>query len=197
MRPRGIAILAAVLALVPAAASAHPEFQAWSQTTSERFVNCAMCHAHPDGPEGMKAGQIGSLTAEQLRLLNGARGAFEPGGDVRSPILNEFGNSILSRLGRREVIALRPHPADLAPKLDPLSDIDGDGLPDEREYREGTDPLDAQSGNPWALFRINLVRQRFHILMVALATICGLYGLHNLLHGLHRLAGRPARKAIR
>jgi len=197
MRPRGFLLAGALLALAPGAAFAHPEFQAWSQTVSGRFVNCAMCHAHPDGPEGMKAGQIGSLTAAQLRLLNEARGAFEPGGDVHSPILNEFGNSIMSQLGRREVIALRPHPADLAPKLDPLSDIDGDGLPDEREYREGTDPLDAQSGNPWALFRINLVRQRFHILMIALATICGLYGLHNLLRGLHRLAARPAKPATR
>ncbi len=181
----------ASFAVIHTGIMAHPEFQAWSQKNSGRFVNCAMCHAHPDGPEGMKAGQIGSFTPAEMALLNEARAAFEPGKKVENPILNRFGNSIVEQLGRREVIALRPNPAGLADKLDPAHDTDGDGLGDAREFREGTDPLDAWSGNPWALFRINFARQKFHILMISLATACGLYGLNHLLRGLARVAARP------
>jgi len=192
-----IPLTLAAFALLHVGATAHPEFQAWSQTNSGRFVNCAMCHAHPDGPEGVKAGQIGSLTPAEMLVLNEARAAFEPGKKIESPILNKFGNSIVEQLGRREVIALRPTPGALATKLDPAHDIDGDGLGDEREYREGTDPLDAQSGNPAALFRINFARQRFHILMIVLATACALYGLNHLLRGLHRVASRAQKSQAR
>lgn len=199
-RPSGKAMIPQVVgALIVAAcipcsfATAYPEFQAWSQKNSGRFVNCAMCHAHPDGPDGVKPGQIGSLSPSELAALNQARSAYDPGKKVHSPILNEFGNSIVEQLGRREVIALRPTPEALAAKLDPASDVDGDGLGDAREFREGTDPLSAQSGNPAALFRINFVRQRFHILMIFLATACGLFGLNHLLRGLHRVSLRQRR----
>lgn len=179
--------------LTPAPAEAYPEYQLWSQQVSGRNVNCGMCHSHPDGPDGLKPGQIGSLTADQLVALGAARSAFEPGARVNSPILNTFGNSLVEQVGRRELIALRVAPENISEKLDPKRDLDGDGLADARELREGTDPLDPQSGSPWTLLKINLWRQRFHLLMVALATISGLYGLHHLLRGLHRMADRPSR----
>lgn len=194
-RARDLVLCAAVSSLA-AVAPAYPEFQKWSQDNSGRYVNCAMCHAHPDGPEGTKPGQIGSLAPAQLESLNLARRAFEPGADAQSPILNKFGNDILRQLGRREVIALRLDPAALATKLTKSADIDGDGIPDEREYREGTDPLDVQSGNPWELFKVNFARQKFHIAMIVLATAFGLFGLGNLMAGLHRVASRKKTHSV-
>lgn len=195
MRARVLACCVAAIALA-AAAAAYPEFQVWSQANSGRNVNCSMCHAHPDGPEGLKPGQIGALNAAQLKALNDSRLAFEPGTEVQSPILNDFGDSIVQRLGRREFISLRLHPGQLAAKLDPASDLDNDGIPDEREYREGTHPLNPSSGSPWLLLKANLFRQKFHIAMILLATIFGLYGIHNLLNGLAGRAQAAARRPL-
>lgn len=186
-------MLAAMLA-VAVSAGAYPDFQAWSQKNSGRGVNCGMCHVHPDGPEGVKAGQIGALRAAQLQALTDARLAFKPGATVDSPILNEFGDSILRQLGRTEIISLRLNPGEIAARLDPKSDLDADGIPDAKEFVDGTDPLDAQSGSPWLLFKNGLVREKFHIVMIVLATVFGLYGLHHLLHGLHQVARRASPK---
>lgn len=175
-------------------APAYPEYQAWSQQNSGRFVNCAMCHAHPDGPEGVKPGQLGSLTPAQWVSLNEARAAHEAGTKVHSPILNEFGNDLVRQLGRREIIALRLDPGALASRIDARTDHDGDGIPDAHEYRDGTDPLDAQSGNPWLLFKTNFARQRFHIVMILLATVSGVWGLTHLLRGLHAATSRASSK---
>ena len=175
-------LLAAVVAVVWAApAVAYPEFQAFSQKNSGRQVNCAMCHANPDGPNGVKPGQIGALAAAELDRLARARQAFQPGVAVDSPILNPFGNHIIQTIGRTAFIELRRRPAGLAPALGHTSDLDQDGIPDAQEFLQGTDPLDSQSGAPWALFTHNLVRYRGDLLMLLLATLAGLYGLNNLL----------------
>lgn len=165
----------------PAGAEAYPEFQAFAQKNSGRQVNCGMCHANPDGPNGVKPGQIGAFSAAELERLGRARQAFQPGVPVDSPILNAFGNHIIQTIGRTAFIGLRPHPAGLAPALGHSTDLDQDGIPDAQEYLQGTDPLDSQSGDPWALFVHNVVRFRDHIFMLLLATIAGLYGLNNLL----------------
>lgn len=177
-----------VLAGVPGLAGAYPEFQMWVQQNSGRNVNCAMCHMHPDGPEGVKPGQIGSLNAEELQRLNQARAAFEPGQPIDNPILNEFGDEIIHQLGKTKFLTLRQNPERLAAALNPASDLDGDGLPDAREYREGTHPLDPNHGNPWALFVNKATALRFHIIMLALATVLGLFGLNNLLRWFDRLS---------
>ncbi len=187
----------AVLLLAWGSAGAYPEYQAWSQKTSGRFVNCAMCHAHPDGPEGVKPGQLGSLSPQQWVSLNEARAAHEPGTTVHSPILNEFGNDLVRQLGRREIIALRLDPAALVGRIDVRQDHDNDGIPDAHEYRDGTDPLDAQSGDPWVLFKTNFARQRFHIAMILLATASGVWGLTHLLRGLHAALSRNGARATR
>jgi hypothetical protein len=175
-------LLAGLLCVaLPARAGAYPEFQAFAQKNSGRQVNCGMCHANPDGPNGLKPGQIGALTAAELDRLARARQAFQPGVAVDSPILNAFGDHIIQTIGRTAFIGYRRHPAGLAPALGNASDLDQDGIADAQEFLQGTDPLDSQSGAPWALFVRNLVRFRGHIVMLLLATLAGLYGLNNLL----------------
>jgi hypothetical protein len=184
-----VATVAAVALGAPPAALAYPELETWVEAESGRFVNCALCHSHPDGPEGVKPGQIRSLDAAALERLNRARSAFEPGHDVDSPILNEFGNSIVERLGKRRILEIRTTDTGLlADELGQVSDLDGDGIPDATEYREGTHPLDARHGAPLRLLGVNLARHWFDILMIALATLFGLYGLNHLLEWAARRA---------
>lgn len=177
-----------LLATVAGAAKcyAYSEFQLFVQKTSGRNVNCAMCHVHPDGPDGLKPGQIGSLDAGGLERLNRARAAFQPGEKVDSPILNEFGDHIINVLGKQRFLELRQGPQNLGEALGNESDLDDDGIPDSQEYLMGTHPLDAQSGAPLRLFLHNLKLYRFHIVMMALATGTGLFGLNNLLRGLEQ-----------
>lgn len=185
------ALLAALAAAPPAAA--YPELEVFVEQRSGRYVNCALCHTHPDGPEGTKPGQIRSLDAAELARLNRARAAFEPGGGVDSPILNDFGDRILDEIGKRRFLEIRvTDPALLAEELGFDSDLDGDGIADATEYLEGTHPLDAQHGAPLRLLRVNLARRWFDILMIVLATVCGLWGLDHLL----AWAGRRFRPAL-
>ncbi len=172
--------------LVAAPAFTYPEFQTFVEAQSNRNVNCALCHAHPDGPEGLKPGQIGSLSPVQLEKLNKARAAFEPGQEVDSPILNPFGNHIIQVLGKQQFLQIRQDPAALVPALGRESDLDRDGIPDVDEYRAGTLPTDPNHGAPWTLFRINLARRWFPILMIFLATCAGVYGLSNFIQGFER-----------
>lgn len=162
---------------------AYPEFQRFSQGNSGRPINCAMCHANGDGPEGASRGQIGSLTPDELNRLNAARGAFAPGVPVRSPILNAFGNNIITVIGKTKFLELRAHPEQLAEVYGFQSDLDGDGIADAQEYLEGTHPLNNVHGNPMKLFLHNLKAFRLHVILTVLATIAGFYGFSHLLHG--------------
>lgn len=187
MNARVASMIVACL-LAPGAAFAYPEFQVFIEANSGRNVNCAMCHAHPDGPEGLKPGQIGSLKPPQLEALNKARAAFEPGQEVDSPILNPFGNHIVQKLGKQQFLQIRQNPVKLAEALGPEGDLDRDGISDAAEYLAGTLPTDPNHGDPWTLFLINLQRRWFHIVMVGLATASGLWGLNNLLNGFEVLS---------
>ncbi len=160
---------------------AHPEFQAFVQKNSGRYVDCALCHTHPDGPDGPKPGQMGSLSPAELQQLNEARTVFEPGIRVDHPLLNDFGDHILQAIGKRQFLLLRAHPERLAEMLGETSDLDGDGISDAAEYLAGTHPLNRNHGDPWRLFVSNLKRYRFELFMLALATLCGVYGLSRLL----------------
>lgn len=166
------------------AAFAYPEFQRFSQDNSGRPINCAMCHANSDGPEGAGRGQIGSLTPSELNRLNAARGAFSPGVPVQSPILNEFGNRIITQVGKTKFLELRAHPEQLADVYGFTTDLDADGIPDAQEYLDGTHPLNKTHGNPWKLFVHNLGAYKLHVAMLILATVAGLWGLSHLLFGL-------------
>jgi len=177
---RGAAV--GLCCLISSMAYAYPEFQHFVQKTSGRNVDCAMCHVNPDGPEGLKPGQIGSLDTEQLQRLNKARAAFKPGLHIDNPILNDFGDHIIDKLGKQKFLQIRQHPQKLAAALGEQSDLDHDGIPDADEFLEGTHPLDAQSGDPWRLFVHNLGRFWPHLVLISLATFLGLFGLNNLLH---------------
>lgn len=181
-----------VLMLAASPAGAHPEFQAFSKEHSGRGVSCAMCHAHPDGPDGVKPGQIGRLTPRELERLNAARAAFKPGAEVDSPILNAFGNHIVRTLGKERLLAFRKNPAALAAALGPDSDLDSDGISDAQEYLDGTHPLDAHSGSPLKLLVHNLRLNGMHVALLAAAVAFALYGIRNLL----RWLGIEARAAL-
>lgn len=176
-----LAGLALLFSLAPA--RAYPEFQREIARKSGRAINCAMCHGHPDGPEGAAFGQIGSLTPDQIKSLQVARAAFAPGQTVDNPLLNAFGNHIIKDLGKKKFLVLRVTPDRLADALDPKSDLDRDGIPDAQELRDGTHPLLKSDGRPWLLFRHNFQRNRNQIVLTALATLADLYGLKHLLQG--------------
>jgi hypothetical protein len=161
----------------------HSEFQAFVRKNSGRAVDCAMCHVNSNGPDGTARGQVGSLTPAEMLLLGRARSAFEPGTRVDSPILNDFGDELVWRIGKKRILELRSAPAELAKELGEESDLDRDGVIDAREYLEGTHPLIATDGDPWTLARTNFARHGFDLLMITVATAITLFGLVNLLHG--------------
>jgi len=179
-----IILFALILFIWSSSAAAHSEFQRYSKEVSGRAVNCAMCHLHSDGPEGLKPGQIGSLTQDELNSLGLARQAFKPGSGAQSPILNEFGNLMLNDLGKEKILVLKQHPELLGESLSKTSDLDGDGILDAEEFKDGTHPLNSLDGLPGKLFKNNLIKNWFHIVMIMLATGMGLYGLQNALYWL-------------
>ena len=186
------ALLAGLL-LIAQSALAYPEFEVWSEKNSGKVIDCARCHTNAEGPEGVKPGQIRSLSPPELERLNQARSAFEPGMGVDSPVLNAFGDRIIDKLGKKKFIEIRSaNPGQLVTLYGTDSDLDGDGIPDVREYAEGTLPTDSRSGNPWTLFSTNVQRSWLDILMTVLATLFGLYGLNQLLRWFHHEAEAPA-----
>ena len=166
-------------------AHAYPEFQKYVSQKSGRTINCAMCHMHSDGPEGAAPGQIGHLTLAEQAELGRARAAFEPHANVKSPILNAFGNHIINSLGKKQFLELRVTPGELANKLPKDSDLDADGVTDVNEYLSGTHPLIKSDGLPWLLFKANLATNLGQIALMLAATVLGLWGLYHLLHGFH------------
>lgn len=178
------AALALAASALPRTALAYPEYQRFILESSGRAVNCAVCHAHGDGPDGTAPGQIGALTPPEFEALGRARGALEPGVPVKSPILNAFGNHIVTAIGKTAVQELKLAPAELASRLPRDSDLDSDGIPDVVEYVEGTHPLLPGDGRPDRLFLHNLKRHSTPIALTLAATLLGLFGLKHILAGL-------------
>lgn len=174
--------LSMLVLLVSSTADAYPEFEVFVEQRSGRWIDCAMCHSHPDGPEGVKPGQIRSLSPAELERLNQARRAFEPGSTVDSPILNAFGDRILHVVGKRRFLEMRVgDPGDLAEALAFEHDLDGDGVTDAREYLDGTDPLDPHHADPWRLLKHRLAEHWFDVVMILVATVLGMWGINHLL----------------
>jgi len=161
-------------------AAAYSEFETAIEDASGRSINCAFCHEHPDGPEGVKPGQIDGLSPLEFKELNRARTAFEPGGAVDSPILNDFGDHLVNVIGKKKIVALRKAPLEIAPLLGE-SDLDHDGIADGEELLDGTHPLIHHHGAPSKLLVANFMAYWPHILMLLLATMLGIYGIENLL----------------
>ncbi len=162
---------------------AYPSFQEYSEKHSGRTVSCAMCHTNDSGPQGEGPGQISSLTEEQLKRLQSARSALEPGQKVESPILNKFGNQIIEALGKKKVVELQKNPEQLAAQLGNKSDLDDDGIPDSQEYLDGTDPTNRFHGHGWKLFLVNLDRYKFDVIMAAVAIFALDFGIAQVLKG--------------
>jgi hypothetical protein len=181
MRNPSLTTVWTLLVALAAAGSvqAYPEFQQHIVKATGRAINCALCHMHSDGPEGTAPGQIGKLTAAEQAELGRARAAFAPGGNVKSPILNGFGNHLINSLGKQQVLELRLTPAELANKLPPDSDLDQDGIADAAELRAGTHPLLKSDGQPWLLFKANFADNLGQIMLMLTATVLGLWGLHH------------------
>ncbi len=175
--------LLTALALTAMTAHAYPEFERFVVKHSGRKINCALCHMHGDGPEGTAPGQIGRLTPAEQERLGRARAAFLPGQKLENPILNKFGNHIMECIGKRKFLELKLAPEKLSQVLPQNSDLDGDGIPDVREYLDGTHPLKANDGRPWLLFKSNLSKNLTQVALTLAATIAGLWGLSQLLHG--------------
>ncbi|MBK9144040.1 MAG: hypothetical protein IPM23_16195 [Candidatus Melainabacteria bacterium] len=170
------------------AAFAYPQFQEFVEKRSHQPVNCAMCHANGNGPDGHQAGQIGSLSAEELKRLEEARAALEKGNDIKSPVLNEFGNEIVRSLGRKKVISLIKEPEKLYDELPADSDLDEDGVPDREEFLDGTDPTNKYHAAPIKLFLINLNRNKMHVILAAVAIFSINFGLVHMIRGISLLA---------
>jgi hypothetical protein len=181
------AVVVAVL-LPQQPAFCYPPYQAFVEKHSGRTVNCALCHINDSGPAGNGPGQLGGLNQEQLTRLNEERAAMAPGKDVNSPILNRFGNQIIRTLGRAKFLQTMADPGQLAVALGDKSDLDGDGIPDSREYLDGTDPLNKFHGDPWLLFTINLNRYKIHILLTVIAVSLICYGLTEFYRGFFLLS---------
>lgn len=163
---------------------AYPEFYEYAKQISGRKINCALCHAHGEGPEGFEAGQIGSLNKEEMEKLMRARNAFEPGVMSESPILNAFGNQIVFLIGRKKFLELRTHPQDLPTEIGFESDIDKDGIKDAQEYLDGTLSTSAEDGHPWKLFVANFKKNIVHILLALCSVLLLLFGFINWLKGI-------------
>lgn len=172
-----IFVLMLLLFNCTAPAFAYPAFQRFSEKNSGRTVNCAMCHVNPQGPSGTGYGQLLSLTADELAKVDAARDAAKPGVSVDSPIMNRFGNHIISTLGMETVNDAIGAPELLAKALGDKSDLDGDGISDGQEFLAGTDPLDKFNGEPKLLFFINLSRHKFELLFVAFTIALITFGL--------------------
>lgn len=170
-----------LLAFAATMLQAYPEFQKFSQTHSGRTVNCGMCHASPEGPDGLSFGQVGSLDSVQMELLKDARRAQQPGMDVNNPVLNPFGNKLVRVMGVRLLVDAKKDPAMLHFYLKDAGDMDGDGVTDAQEFLDGTNPNNRYHGDPLALFLTNVQHHLFEIVMIFMATGAGMFGLSNLL----------------
>lgn len=176
--------------LIPLQSFAYPEFQQFVEQHSHRTVNCAMCHSNENGPVGDGRGQIGSLTPEEMKRLNAARLAVEPGQEIDSPILNQFGNEIIKAIGKKKFVQIKSDPARLAEALSAKNDIDGDGISDATEYLDGSDPLNKFHGDVGKLFLVNLDRFKMHIVLAMVAVLSVNYGLLHLIKAISILQSK-------
>ena len=183
----GITIELLLVTLSTSMVYAYPEYQQYLESQlhrTKRTANCAMCHVHENGPVGNEPGQIGALSDEQMKRLSRARQAVEPGADVDSPILNQFGNEIIKELGKKRFVELRAEPAKLGKELSDKSDLDGDGIVDREEYMDVTDPLNQFHGDWAKLLFVNLDRNKHHIALAVVAIMTINYGLIQLIKGI-------------
>lgn len=174
-----------IVILFPNHTFSYPKLYDLILAKSGKKIDCGICHAHGNGPEGLMKGQIGGLDAIGLDQLMSARKAFDPGVKIKNPLLNDFGNEMVFILGRKEIIALGNQPEKLIEIYPKELDLDNDGIPDIDELMEGTLPHDPQSGNPLKLMVHNLKGSWFEILLTLIGTGFMFYGFFQLILGFH------------
>jgi len=155
-------------------AFAFNEFQTFIEQKSKKQLNCAYCHSHVNGPNGNEAGQLGSLSEDEKQLT--AYNQFVKSNKelVDSPILNEFGNYLVKKLGYEKITNAQNDPSLLVNELNDL-DLDHDGISDAQELLDGTLPNDPLDGSPVKLLINNLKKKWveiiFQITMVLLLIV--------------------------
>ena len=138
---------------------AFNEFQTFIEQKSKKQLNCAYCHSHVNGPNGNETGQLGSLSEDEKQLT--AYNQFLQGNKelVNSPILNEFGNYLVKKLGYDTIVKAQDDPNKIVEGLKG-TDLDQDGINDSEEVLDGTLPNDPLDGSPLKLF-INSLNKKW------------------------------------
>ena len=143
-------------------AYAFSEFQSFIESKSKKQLNCAYCHSNVNGPEGKEKGQLDSLSEEEKQFT--AYNQFLKANKelVNSPILNEFGNYLVKKLGYETIVQAQEDPNIIVEKLKDF-DLDKDGISDSEEFLDGTLSNDSLDGNPFKLFINNTKKKCFEI----------------------------------
>lgn len=153
-----VALLLA-MTLQPSQVYAFVEFQTFIEQKSKKQLNCAYCHSHTNGPEGDESGQLRSLDEKQKQSTAYNQFLQSNKEFIDSPILNEFGNYLVKKLGYETITSAQNEPNKLVEGLKD-SDLDNDGIKDSQELLEGTLPNDPFDGNSLRLF-LNGVKKKW------------------------------------
>ena len=161
-------------------AYAFNEFQNFIEQKSKKQLNCTYCHNHINGPEGREPGQLDTLTEEEKQLT--AYNQFLNANKelVNSPILNEFGNYLVKKIGYEAIVNAQNDPNQLIDKLKD-SDLDQDGISDSEELTDGTLPSDPFDGHPFKLFINNLKKNLLEIIFQIVAILLFVFSLIKIL----------------
>ena len=160
-------------------AFAFNEFQTYIEQKSKKQLNCAYCHNHTNGPEGNEPGQLGSLSEEQKQLTTYNQFLSTNKELVDSPILNEFGNYLVKKLGYDTIVKAQDDPNKIVEVLKE-SDLDHDGINDSEEVLDGTLPNDPLDGNPFKLFVSNIKKKWIEIYFQIVALVLLIISLFKL-----------------
>jgi len=148
---------------------AFNELQSFIELKSKKQLNCAYCHKHINGPNGNETGQLGSLTEDEKQLIAYNQFLNSNKELVDSPILNEFGNYLVKKLGYEKITNAQNDPSLLVDELK-ASDLDLDGISDAQELLDGTLPNDPLDGSPLKLF-INNLNKKWVAIIFQITTI--------------------------
>ena len=151
-------------------AFAFNEFQTYIEQKSKKQLNCAYCHSHVNGPNGNETGQLGSLSEEQKQLTAYNQFLSVNKESVDSPILNEFGNYLVKKLGYDTIVKAQDDPDKIVEVLKE-SDLDQDGINDLEEVLDGTLPNDPLDGNPFKLFVSNIKKKWMEVCFQVIALV--------------------------
>ena len=161
---------------------AFNEFQIFMEEKAKKQLNCTYCHSHPNGPEGNEEGQLDSLTEDEKKLT--AYNQYLAGNTifVNSPILNEFGNYLVKKLGYEEIVKAQNEPTKIIEGLKD-SDFDKDGIIDSTEITEGTLSNDPYDGSPLRLFVHNFKKNIPEILLQIISAVVFIFSIFKLKNG--------------